>query len=58
MRKYYKNGYYMCGKRQRQHQIDNVLSVYDYIGKANRRKDLPKSVKNTEKTDNKQGGRA
>lgn len=44
--------YYKGFKHDRQRQIDNLLSVYDYIGKANRKKELPKN-----KTDGiKQGG--
>ena len=44
--------YYKGFKHDRQRQIDDLLSVYDYIGKANRKKELPKN-----KTDGiKQGG--
>ena len=35
--------YYKGFKHDRQRQIDNLLSVYDYIGKANRKNELPKN---------------
>ena len=42
-------------KRDKQQQIDNLLKVYDYIGKANRKDELPKNNKNTETIDRIQG---
>lgn len=47
--------YYKHNKKDIQHQIDALLQVYDFLGRQNRKKELPKSVKNAEKNDNKQG---
>ena len=44
--------YYKNFKHDKQRQIDNLLSVYDFIGKSNRKKPIPT---NTEQTSPKKG---
>lgn len=43
---------YPISKKDKQQQIENLLKVYDFLGRQNRKKELPKN-----KTDGiKQGG--
>lgn len=43
---------YPISRKDKQQQIENLLKVYDYLGRQNRKKELPKN-----KTDGiKQGG--
>lgn len=39
--------YYKGFKHDRQRQIDNLLTVYDYVGKANKKKPIPTNTKQT-----------
>lgn len=48
--------YYKHNKKDIQHQIDTLLQVYDFLGRQNRKKELPKDEKNVERIYTVQGG--
>lgn len=45
-------------RRKQQEQIDNILAIYAYLGKQNRKKPLPKNDKTSERIDKLRGGEA
>lgn len=50
--------HYKGFKRDKQKKIDNLLSIYDYLGQANRKKELPKNKTNGIKQGGVMHGRA
>lgn len=46
---------YPISRKDKQQQIENLLKVYDFLGRQNRKKELPKNNKNTERIDRIQG---